>query len=65
MTRSGKRQLKITLIQGTSLSIDLKKGKEKILGTVKNVLPDNVRVASTRQSNALGLGHAVLCAKLC
>tara|TARA_B110000208_G_scaffold179892_1_gene229095 strand:+ start:148 stop:780 length:633 start_codon:yes stop_codon:yes gene_type:complete len=40
-----------------------KKGKETILGTVKNILPEGVKVTSVRQSDALGLGHAVLCAK--
>ncbi len=39
------------------------KGKEKILGTVKNIIPEHVKVTSIRQSDALGLGHAVLCAK--
>ena len=32
-------------------------------GTIKNILPKGVKVTSVRQSNALGLGHAVLCAK--
>jgi len=33
------------------------------LGTVKNIIPAYVTVTSVRQSDALGLGHAVLCAK--
>ena len=40
-----------------------KKGKETILGTVKNIIPSHGTVTSVRQSDALGLGHAVLCAK--
>ena len=40
-----------------------KKANEKILGTIKNILPEGVKVTSVRQSDALGLGHAVLCAK--
>ena len=40
-----------------------KKGKEKILGSVKNIIPRRVKVTSIRQADALGLGHAVLCAK--
>jgi UTP--glucose-1-phosphate uridylyltransferase len=40
-----------------------KKGKQTILGTVKNIMPDHVTVTSVRQSDALGQGHAVLCAK--
>ena len=35
------------------------KGKETILGTVKNIIPGHVMVTSVRQSVALGLGHAV------
>jgi UTP--glucose-1-phosphate uridylyltransferase len=38
-----------------------KKGKETILGTVKNIIPAHVTVTSVRQSDALG--HAILCAK--
>ena len=40
-----------------------KKGKETILGAVKNIIPEHVKVTSIRQADALGLGHAVLCAK--
>ena len=40
-----------------------KKGKETILGSVKNILPSNVKVTSIRQADVMGLGHAVLCAK--
>ena len=39
-----------------------KKGKETILGTVKNIIPSHVTVTFARQSDALNLGHAVLCA---
>ena len=40
-----------------------KEGNETILGTVKNMMPDHVTVTSVRQSDGLGLSHAVLCAK--
>ena len=40
-----------------------RKGKETILGSVKNIIPNNVKITSIRQADALGLGHAVLCAK--
>ena len=40
-----------------------KKGKEIILGKIKNILPEGIKVSSVRQKDALGLGHAVLCAK--
>ncbi|MBT7958319.1 MAG: UTP--glucose-1-phosphate uridylyltransferase, partial [Akkermansiaceae bacterium] len=32
-------------------------------GTVRNVVPASIKISSVRQSDALGLGHAVLCAK--
>jgi UTP--glucose-1-phosphate uridylyltransferase len=40
-----------------------KKGKEIILGKVKNIIPKGLKVTSIRQNDALGLGHAVFCAK--
>jgi len=39
------------------------KGKEKMLAVLKNILPSHVNCVFIRQSEALGLGHAVLCAK--
>ncbi|MEK7734301.1 MAG: UTP--glucose-1-phosphate uridylyltransferase GalU [Pseudomonadota bacterium] len=39
------------------------KNKDKLLATVQNILPSHVSCVYTRQSEALGLGHAVLCAK--
>lgn len=39
------------------------KGKTKLLELVKNIVPENVSCIYIRQSEALGLGHAVLCAK--
>ncbi len=38
-------------------------GKEKQLQRVRNVLPQGVRAIFVTQPEALGLGHAVLCAK--
>ncbi len=38
-------------------------GKHKLLKIVQNVLPSNVSCIYLRQAEALGLGHAVLCAK--
>jgi len=38
-------------------------GKRKLLETVRNVLPSDVSCVYLRQAEALGLGHAVLCAK--
>jgi UTP--glucose-1-phosphate uridylyltransferase len=38
-------------------------GKQKLLEIVRGILPDNVNCIYIRQSQALGLGHAVLCAE--
>jgi len=64
VTRSGKEAIENHFDAHYELEHRLeKKGKETILGTVKNIIPGHVTVTSVRQSNALGLGHAVLCAK--
>jgi UTP--glucose-1-phosphate uridylyltransferase len=64
VTRSGKEAIENHFDAHYELEHRLeKKGKETILGTVKNILPEGVKVTSVRQSDALGLGHAVLCAK--
>ena len=39
------------------------KGKAKLLEIVRNIIPDHVNCIYIRQSQALGLGHAVLCAE--
>ena len=38
-------------------------GKKELLATVQNVVPKHVRCVFVTQAQALGLGHAVLCAK--
>lgn len=64
VTRSGKQAIENHFDAHYELEHRLeKKGKETILGTVKNILPEGIKVTSIRQSDALGLGHAVLCAK--
>lgn len=64
VTRSGKEAIENHFDAHYELEHRLeKKGKETILGTVKNIIPEGVTVTSIRQSDALGLGHAVLCAK--
>ncbi len=64
VTRSGKEAIENHFDAHYELEHRLeRKGKETILGTVKNILPKGVKVTSIRQSDALGLGHAVLCAK--
>ncbi len=39
------------------------RGKHDLLHSVKSLIPENIRCTFIRQSDALGLGHAVLCAK--
>jgi UTP--glucose-1-phosphate uridylyltransferase len=39
------------------------KGKQETLDIIKNIIPPHVSCVFIRQSEALGLGHAVLCAK--
>ena len=39
------------------------KGKDKLLSLVNSIIPDHVSCIYIRQTEALGLGHAVLCAK--
>jgi UTP--glucose-1-phosphate uridylyltransferase len=40
-----------------------KKNKTRMLDVVRNIIPSNVTCIYIRQPQALGLGHAVLCAK--
>ncbi len=40
-----------------------KAGKQSQLALIRNVLPEGVRAVFVTQTEALGLGHAVLCAK--
>ena len=64
VTRSGKEAIENYFDAHYELEHRLeKKGKEKILGAVKNIIPGHVTVTSVRQSDALGLGHTVFCAK--
>jgi len=64
VTRSGKEAIENHFDAHYELEHRLeKKGNDKILGSIKNILPEGVKVTSVRQSDALGLDHAVLCAK--
>ena len=64
VTRSGKEAIENHFDAHYELEHRLEnKGKKKILGSVKNIIPSHVKVISIRQADALGLGHAVLCAK--
>jgi UTP--glucose-1-phosphate uridylyltransferase len=64
VTRSGKEAIENHFDVNYELEHRLdKKGKKKILGSIKNVIPKEIKISSVRQENALGLGHAILCAK--
>lgn len=64
ITRSGKEAIENHFDINYELEHRLeKKGNQKILKSIKNVVPKYVKISSIRQNNALGLGHAVLCAK--
>lgn len=64
VTRSGKEAIENHFDAHYELEHRLdEKGKETMLGKVKNIIPEHIKVTSIRQADALGLGHAVLCAK--
>lgn len=64
VTRSGKEAIENHFDDHYELEHRLeKKGNETILGRVKNIVPEGIKIVSIRQGDALGLGHAVLCAK--
>ena len=64
VTRSGKEAIENHFDANYELEHRLEgKGKDIILGTVKNIIPNGVVISSIRQNDALGLGHAVLCAE--
>ena len=64
VTRSGKEAIENHFDANYELEHRLELSrKKKILKTIKNVLPKQVKISSIRQENALGLGHAILCAR--
>jgi UTP--glucose-1-phosphate uridylyltransferase len=64
ITRSGKEAIENHFDMNYELEHRLdKKGNKTILESVKNVIPKHIKISSVRQQNALGLGHAILCAK--
>ncbi len=64
VTRSGKEAIENHFDAHYELEHRLeRKGKQTILKTVKNIIPAHINIVSIRQADALGLGHAVLCAK--
>ena len=64
VTGRGKRTIEDHFDKAYELEAELQlKGKLKVLAEVRNMLPANVQYVYVRQPEALGLGHAVLCAK--
>jgi len=64
VTGRNKRSIPDHFDKAYELEVELvAKNKLRVLETVKNIIPPHVTCIFTRQSEALGLGHAVLCAK--
>lgn len=64
VTSSSKRAIEDHFDKNQELEDELaQRGKHDLLSLVKNVVPDGVSCIYIRQPEALGLGHAVLCAK--
>lgn len=64
VTSSSKRAIEDHFDKAYELEAELEaKGKDKLLQLVKDIVPPHVSCIYLRQSEALGLGHAVLCAK--
>jgi len=64
ITRSGKEAIENHFDMNYELEHRLdKKGNQIKLNSVKNIIPKGIKISSIRQHNALGLGHAILCAK--
>src|SRR6188768_1054899 len=64
ITGRGKRAIEDHFDKAYELEAELQAhGKNKLLKEVRGLLPDGVTCSFTRQAEALGLGHAVLCAR--
>jgi UTP--glucose-1-phosphate uridylyltransferase len=64
VTGRGKRTIEDHFDKAYELESELAShGKVKLLKEIQNLLPDNLHYSYVRQSEALGLGHAVLCAR--
>ena len=64
VTSSSKRAIEDHFDKNYELEAELeKKGKTELLRIVQEVVPANVTCVYVRQPEALGLGHAVLCAQ--
>ncbi|HVL75371.1 MAG TPA: UTP--glucose-1-phosphate uridylyltransferase GalU [Noviherbaspirillum sp.] len=64
ITGRGKRSIEDHFDKAYELESELAShGKIKLLKEIQSLLPDNLHYSYVRQSEALGLGHAVLCAR--
>lgn len=64
ITRSGKSAIDNHFNVNAELETLLaQKGKQDLLAAIKSGVPRNVSICSITQQEALGLGHAILCAK--
>jgi UTP--glucose-1-phosphate uridylyltransferase len=63
VTSSSKRAIEDHFDKNFELESELKqRGKQALLSIVRDILPEGVSCVYVRQPEALGLGHAVLCA---
>jgi UTP--glucose-1-phosphate uridylyltransferase len=64
ITGRGKRAIEDHFDKAYELEAELQAhGKNKLLKEVRGLLPDGISCAYIRQAEALGLGHAVMCAR--
>lgn len=64
VTGRHKRSIEDHFDKALELETELEsRGKKSLLAAIRGVLPDHVSCLYTRQAEALGLGHAVLCAR--
>lgn len=64
VTSSSKRAIEDHFDKNYELESELeRRGKRELLNIVRSVVPEGVSCVYVRQPEALGLGHAVLCAK--
>jgi len=64
VTGRGKRAIEDHFDRAVELEAELEsRGQAQLLQAVRGILPKNVSCAYVRQPHALGLGHAILCAR--
>ncbi len=64
VTSSSKRAIEDHFDKNYELETELEsRGKTQLLSEIQRIVPDSVTCVYVRQPEALGLGHAVLCAK--